>query len=262
LRGVGANVGAGIVASAIALDARFSRGERTRGGGRLPIPRLIDAVGQGNVVHLKAVPGLHEFYKGRSAQTFGYSAPILEPVLRFRRGEHIEMLVENALDTPTTIHWHGLLGPATWTADLRERSNRAPPGAERSRSISPPRRSGTIHIPTTTRRGRGGYNRWTINGKSRPDTNPLFTVVQGKRYRLLLNNSSGDEHPVHLHRHSFEITKVGHKPTSGVIKDTISTPRYSTAEVDFVADDPGPTFFHCHHQDHMDEGFAGLITDR
>jgi FtsP/CotA-like multicopper oxidase with cupredoxin domain len=37
-------------------------------------------------------------------------------------------------------------------------------------------------------------------------------------------------------------------------------PRFSTAEIDFVADDAGPTFFHCHHQDHMDEGFAGLIT--
>jgi len=110
--------------------------------------------------------------------------------------------------------------------------------------------------------GRGGYNRWTINGKSWPDTNPLFTVTAGRRYRLLLNNNSGDEHPVHLHRHSFEITKVGDKQTSGVIKDTISMPRYSTAEVDFVADDPGPTFFHCHHQDHMDEGFAGVIIYR
>lgn len=108
--------------------------------------------------------------------------------------------------------------------------------------------------------GRGGYNRWTINGKSWPDTNPLFTVQRGRRYRLALNNNSGDEHPVHLHRHSFEITKVGDKATSGVIKDTISLPRYSTAEIDFVADDPGDTFFHCHHQDHMDEGFAGLIT--
>ncbi len=110
--------------------------------------------------------------------------------------------------------------------------------------------------------GRGGYNRWTINGKSWPDTNPLFSVLEGRRYRLLLNNNSGDEHPVHLHRHSFEITKVGDKSTSGVIKDTISLPRFSTAEVDFIADDPGVTFFHCHHQDHMDEGFAGLITYR
>lgn len=108
--------------------------------------------------------------------------------------------------------------------------------------------------------GRGGYNRWTINGKSWPDTNPLLTVERGKRYRLVMENNSGDEHPVHLHRHSFEISRVGDKPTSGVMKDTISMPRYSKAEIDFVANDPGNTFFHCHHQDHMDEGFAGLIT--
>jgi FtsP/CotA-like multicopper oxidase with cupredoxin domain len=108
--------------------------------------------------------------------------------------------------------------------------------------------------------GRGGYNRWTINGKSWPETNPLFTVRQGKRYRLRLDNNSGDEHPVHLHRHTFEITKIGRRTTAGVMKDTISLPRFSSAEIDFVADDPGPTFFHCHHQDHMDEGFAGLIT--
>jgi len=108
--------------------------------------------------------------------------------------------------------------------------------------------------------GRGGYNRWTINGKSWPDTNPLFTVQEGKRYRLLLNNNSGDVHPVHTHRHTFEVTKVGDKSMSGLMKDTLSMPRYSTAEIDLIADDPGPTFFHCHHQDHMDEGFAGLIT--
>jgi FtsP/CotA-like multicopper oxidase with cupredoxin domain len=107
--------------------------------------------------------------------------------------------------------------------------------------------------------GRGGYNRWTINGKSWPDTDPLFTVREGRRYRLVMDNNSGDEHPVHLHRHSFEVTKVGDRPMSGLIKDTISLPRYAKAEIDFVADDPGATFFHCHHQDHMDEGFAGLI---
>ena len=108
--------------------------------------------------------------------------------------------------------------------------------------------------------GRGGYNRWTINGKSWPDTNPLFTVQEGKRYRLVMNNNSGDTHPVHTHRHTFEVTKIGDTSISGLMKDTLSMPRYSTAEIDFLADDPGPTFFHCHHQDHMDEGFAGLIT--
>jgi FtsP/CotA-like multicopper oxidase with cupredoxin domain len=108
--------------------------------------------------------------------------------------------------------------------------------------------------------GRGGYNRWTLNGKSWPNTNPLFTTERGKRYRLVMTNKSGDNHPVHTHRHTFEITKVGDKPTAGVMKDTINMTRFSTVEIDFVADDPGPTLIHCHHQDHQDEGFMGLMT--
>jgi FtsP/CotA-like multicopper oxidase with cupredoxin domain len=31
--------------------------------------------------------------------------------------------------------------------------------------------------------------------------------------------------------------------------DTINMTRYSTVEIDFVADDPGPSLLHCHHQE-------------
>jgi FtsP/CotA-like multicopper oxidase with cupredoxin domain len=75
-----------------------------------------------------------------------------------------------------------------------------------------------------------------------------------------MTNNSGDNHPVHLHRHTFEVTKVGDKPTAG-LKDTINMTRFSSVEFDFVADDPGPALLHCHHQDHMDEGFMGLVTE-
>jgi len=107
--------------------------------------------------------------------------------------------------------------------------------------------------------GRGGYNKWQIIGKSWPDADPLFTVQEGKRYRLVMKNDSGDTHPMHLHRHSFEMVDVNGKPTSGLIKDTINMPRYTSATVEFTADNPGLTLFHCHHQDHMDEGLMGLI---
>jgi FtsP/CotA-like multicopper oxidase with cupredoxin domain len=60
-----------------------------------------------------------------------------------------------------------------------------------------------------------------------------------------MNNNSGDVHPVHTHRHTFEVTKVDDKSMSGLMKDTLSMPRFSTAEIDFIADDPGDTFFHC-----------------
>jgi FtsP/CotA-like multicopper oxidase with cupredoxin domain len=108
--------------------------------------------------------------------------------------------------------------------------------------------------------GRGGYNRWTLNGRSWPATNPLLTTEVGKRYRLVMTNKSGDNHPVHLHRHTFEVTKVGDKATAGLMKDTINMTRFSSVEIDFVADDPGPSLLHCHHQDHQDEGFMGLVS--
>jgi FtsP/CotA-like multicopper oxidase with cupredoxin domain len=108
--------------------------------------------------------------------------------------------------------------------------------------------------------GHGGYNRWNVNGKSWPATNPLFTTERGKRYRIAMTNKSGDNHPVHLHRHTFEVTKVGDKATAGLMKDTINMTRFSSVAFDFVADDPGLSLLHCHHQDHQDEGFMGMMT--
>ena len=102
------------------------------------------------------------------------------------------------------------------------------------------------------------FNHWTINGKSFPDIDKL-RLEKGKRYRLSFNNDSGDIHPLHLHRHTFEITNVGGKPMAGVKKDVISVARKSTAAVDFVADNPGSTLFHCHMQLHMDFGFMQLL---
>jgi FtsP/CotA-like multicopper oxidase with cupredoxin domain len=107
----------------------------------------------------------------------------------------------------------------------------------------------------------GGHNwpdSWTINGKSFPKTdNPVLR--QGRRYRLVLDNQSGDAHPVHLHRHSFELTRVNGVPTAGVTKDTVLVAPHKQIEVDFVADNPGLTLFHCHQQLHMDYGFMMLF---
>jgi blue copper oxidase len=77
----------------------------------LPIPELIDAAKQSNAVKLKVTSGLHPFIEGKPTRTLGYSAPILGPVIRLRRGDEVKMMVENDLDVVTTVHWHGLLVP-------------------------------------------------------------------------------------------------------------------------------------------------------
>jgi FtsP/CotA-like multicopper oxidase with cupredoxin domain len=107
----------------------------------------------------------------------------------------------------------------------------------------------------------GGFNRWTINGVSFSDQHmhPMFQVKQGKRYRLRMRNGSDDIHPIHLHRHSFELTRVAGQATSGVFKDVAMVGGYQEMEVDFVADNPGLTLFHCHQQLHMDFGFMALF---
>ncbi len=106
-----------------------------------------------------------------------------------------------------------------------------------------------------------GFNQWTINGVAFDDKHmsPMFHLREGRRYRLRMHNASDDIHPVHLHRHSFELTRIAGKPTAGVMKDVMMLGGYQQAEVDFVADNPGLTLFHCHQQLHMDFGFMALF---
>jgi FtsP/CotA-like multicopper oxidase with cupredoxin domain len=102
------------------------------------------------------------------------------------------------------------------------------------------------------------FDTWTINNKSWPDIDPLM-VHAGKRYRIVFRNGSGDQHPLHLHRHTFEVTKIAQKQLSGLMKDVVNVMPLQTVEVDFVADNPGDTLWHCHQQLHMDYGFMQLI---
>jgi FtsP/CotA-like multicopper oxidase with cupredoxin domain len=106
-----------------------------------------------------------------------------------------------------------------------------------------------------------GFNQWTINGEafSMASMKPLYTVHLGRRYRIKFRNASDDIHPLHLHRHNFELTRVGGKPTAGVMKDVVMLAGFQELEFDFVADNPGLTLFHCHQQLHMDFGFMALF---
>ncbi len=106
--------------------------------------------------------------------------------------------------------------------------------------------------------GHGALDKWTINGKSYPKTDTV-TLKQGQRYRLQFKNPSTDDHPVHLHRHSFELRRVAGRETRGIIKDTVLVSAGSQVEVEFMADNPGATLFHCHQQDHMDMGFMTMF---
>jgi FtsP/CotA-like multicopper oxidase with cupredoxin domain len=106
--------------------------------------------------------------------------------------------------------------------------------------------------------GGSKFDSWTINDKSWPNVDPI-RVKRGKRYRFVMNNASADQHPMHFHRHSFEVTQIGDRKLSGLIKDTVNVMPLDTVAIDFVADNPGDSLFHCHMQLHMDYGFMQIV---
>jgi FtsP/CotA-like multicopper oxidase with cupredoxin domain len=117
----------------------------------------------------------------------------------------------------------------------------------------------TMPLVFTSRfKGHGALDQWMINGKSWPATAPLM-LHEGLRHRLVFDNPSMDDHPVHLHRHAFELVSIRGAATSGVYKDVVVVEAGTKVEVDLVATNPGNTLFHCHQQDHMDSGFMALF---
>jgi len=150
-------------------------------------------------------------------------------------------------------------GPAQWieppatTWDYAQFAN-APEGGQKP----------DIEIPMVFESkfaGHGDFDRWMINGKSFPHTDTI-ALQQGKRYRLVMTNRSMDQHPIHLHRHTFEVTSLGEKKLGGLQKDVVLIEPQTVSTVDFTANNPGSTLFHCHQQTHMDFGFMTLFAYR
>jgi FtsP/CotA-like multicopper oxidase with cupredoxin domain len=112
--------------------------------------------------------------------------------------------------------------------------------------------------------GHGNEELWRINGLSYPQNSTASNspILQtGQRYRLVMKNKSMDDHPMHLHRHTFEVRRIEDgAEIAGVRKDVVLVRAGGTVEVELVADNPGKTLFHCHQQDHMDRGFMMVFN--
>ena len=75
-------------------------------------PRIGRAEGP-TEYRLRAAPGAARLAAGDGplAATLAYNGAMPGPVLRFRQGEPVRIIVENGLDQDTTVHWHGIRLP-------------------------------------------------------------------------------------------------------------------------------------------------------
>ena len=105
---------------------------------------------------------------------------------------------------------------------------------------------------------------WAMNGMSmtgdgQPDMPPLFTLKRGQTCVLALRNETAWWHPMHLHGHSFRVISRNGKPNPRrEWRDTVLVPPRESAEIAFVADNPGDWMFHCHVTDHQEAGMMAV----
>jgi FtsP/CotA-like multicopper oxidase with cupredoxin domain len=239
---------------------------RVRQGERV-LFHLLNA-GAGKLVRL-ALPG-HRF---QVTALDGNPVPTRATVdvLQLAAGERVDAVVE--MDRPgvwvlgstsdsdraagcgVVVEYAGQSGKPRWLAPPQQEWNYAWFGG--TGLLQPPDKQIPL-IFGRTAGAAGGFDRWTVNGRSYPQNSPIY-LLPGWHYRLLLRNESDQGYPVHLHRHSFQITKLNGRLTAGIVKDVVHVEPHSSIEVDMVADNPGPTLFHCQQQLPMDNGFMVLF---
>ena len=221
------------------------------------------------LIHRLAISG-HTF-RVLALDGFPVPAPRETPVLELAPGERAQAIVEmnqpgiwilGDADDHTrksglgiVIEYAGRTGTPQWTTPPAAAWDYTAFGRD-STAPEPDER-----VPLVFRAkwaGNRWVDHWTINGKEYPKTDPIL-VRRNAVYRLQFDNQSDDAHPVHLHRHAFELVKVAGKTCSGVTKDVVVVPPRKQVEVQFRADNPGASLFHCHMQLHMDHGFMTLL---
>jgi FtsP/CotA-like multicopper oxidase with cupredoxin domain len=102
-------------------------------------------------------------------------------------------------------------------------------------------------------RGSMAPYRWTINGKTFADSEPL-PVREGERVRLRFTNMSMMFHPMHIHGHTFGLVDGGAR------KDTVIVKPMQAVEVDFDANNPGQWAAHCHNIYHAETGMMTTLS--
>ncbi|KAH9953172.1 laccase [Russula dissimulans] len=95
----------------------------------------------------------------------------------------------------------------------------------------------------------------------------IYGLDLGKSVELTIPGGAiGGPHPVHLHGHNFHVVRSAGNSTynfdNPVIRDVVSIGNTGDdVTIRFETDNPGPWFFHCHIDWHLNAGFAVVFAE-
>jgi len=103
---------------------------------------------------------------------------------------------------------------------------------------------------------------WFLNGVAATGhvMEPMLALARDRSHVITLKNATAWHHPMHLHGHSFRVLSRNSASTEHrEWQDTVLMAPGETAEIAFVADNPGDWMFHCHILEHQASGMMGVI---
>jgi multicopper oxidase len=111
--------------------------------------------------------------------------------------------------------------------------------------------------------------RWLMNGNAWPEPyaahaatdakESWYRVRPGDGVRFDLVKETPMMHPMHLHGHVFRVLADGRDRADAPIMDTVTVRPKGRVSIEFLANNPGQWFFHCHNVWHLAVGMAQAV---
>lgn len=98
---------------------------------------------------------------------------------------------------------------------------------------------------------------WAFNDKALSESDSI-RIRKGENTRLVLENETMMNHPLHLHGHFFRV--LNGQGEYSPLKHTVNVPPMGTTVIEFEAKEDKDWFFHCHNLYHMHTGMARVIS--
>jgi FtsP/CotA-like multicopper oxidase with cupredoxin domain len=100
---------------------------------------------------------------------------------------------------------------------------------------------------------------WKINNQVWPRITPL-SIGPNQRIEMVFINQTSMAHPMHLHGHVFEVTKINGQPINdGALHDTVLVLPHTSLSVQFDSNNMGNWMLHCHMLYHQESGMMTII---
>jgi manganese oxidase len=243
------------------------------------------------VFHLVAQQIRWEVAPGQYAEAFAYNGMVPGPEIRVYAGDKVRVVLQNELQQPTTLHFHGVTVPNAMDGVPYITQPPIMPGEAFTYSFQIVDQPGTYvyhaHFNSAEQVGRGLYGAlivepkgtpswdveyteflgdgplgYNINGKGFPATAPM-TAKLGQTVLIRMIDEGELLHTMHLHGFHFAVVaRDGFPIKDPVMADTLAIAPGEVYDVLVKVDNPGVWAFHCHVLAHAEgpQGMFGMVT--